>query len=783
MNKNNSDKLKAFLHSCLLYWKYIVIFLGISLIIAFLYNRYATKIYQSNVSILINDFRKAGFNSEISAFSDKFSLYNQNKVGMENEMEFIKSRENIFEVVKELNLNIYYYSDGNFKSEDIYGKSPVLLKTKDTINTFINFSIEILKDNRVAVLDENSTILYKGLINNTFQYLNYTFYIDKNINFNTSSLEQVYIKIFPINTIVESFKSRTITSNLNDETSVIDVSFSDTSIDRSLDYLNGLVKVYERNTIKDKELQIKKTYDFVLKRLDAVDNELTNTETFDQEYKIQNNVVNTDIESGINLSSKEEFLNRINENNVKIEIVNQEIKKSNSDDLELISSTIMPTNQVLINQINEFNRDVLTFLNNSRGSSKKHPDVLKKVSSLKNQRKTIIEGLENFKIQLKNDNLSYQSKLNTINTKIYNLPKQSNKVSRNTRKINIISDNYKYLMNKKEETAISLYSVSPNSKVIEKPFSSGSPIYPSTKIIYLASILLGLLIPSALIYIKLIFNNKINSKYEILENTELPFMGEIVKSNTPLIGLSDRSSSAESIRIVRANINFVLQTKSRLLENGPLAKKIFISSTIPKEGKTFVSVNLALSFSQIGKKVLLIGMDIRNPKLGTYLDIKKANYGLTNFLVSTDKVEDIYNYIQEIDQNFSILPSGIIPPNPSELLLTDKLGSLFEFIEKDFDYIIVDTAPVSLVSDTFLISKYSDIFIFVLRHRYSNLNFINDIEKLQSDNKINNINLLLNDVDMEKSYGYNYGYNYGYYNDQNTNNFFVRILKKIGINV
>lgn len=260
-------------------------------------------------------------------------------------------------------------------------------------------------------------------------------------------------------------------------------------------------------------------------------------------------------------------------------------------------------------------------------------------------------------------------------------------------------------------------------------------------------------------------------------------MGEIVKSNTPLIGLSDRSSSAESIRIVRANINFVLQTKSRLLENGPLAKKIFISSTLPKEGKTFVSVNLALSFSQIGKKVLLIGMDIRNPKLGTYLDIKKANYGLTNFLVSTDKVEDIYNYIQEIDQSFSILPSGIIPPNPSELLLTDKLGSLFEFLEKDFDYIIVDTAPVSLVSDTFLISKYSDIFIFVLRHRYSNLNFINDIEKLQSDNKINNINLLLNDVDMEKSYGYNYGYNYGYYNDQNTNNFFVRILKKIGINV
>jgi tyrosine-protein kinase Etk/Wzc len=781
--KNGSDKLKIFFYNCLLYWKFIFIFLGISLLIAFFYNRYATRIYQSNVTILINDYKKAGFNSEITAFSDKFSLYNQNKVGMENEMEFLKSRENIFEVVKNLDLNIFYYSDGKFKSEDLYGKTPIFIKTKDTITSFLSFTIEFLNDNNIKVLDKNSNVLFNGLISNDFRLNNNTFYFKKNSNFKNSSLDKVFVKIFPVNSIVESFKARTLTTNLNDETSVIDVSVSDNSIARSIDYLNSLVQVYERNTILDKEKQIRKTYDFVLNRLDAVDKELTSTEISDQDYKIQNNIVSTDMESGISLSSKEDFLNRIKENNVIIDIVNKEIQKSKTEDLVLMSSTVMPTNQILINQINEYNKNITDFFNSSKGSSKKHPDYIKETLNLKNQRTTIISGLENFKRQLISDNFSFQSKLSLINNKIFNLPTQSNNVSRSTRKINIISDNYKYLMNKKEETAISLYSVAPNSKVIEKPFSTGSPIYPSTKIIYFAAFLIGLLIPLALIYLKLIFNNKINSKEDIQDNSELSFMGEIVKSDVPLIGINDRSSTAESFRIVRANIDFVLQTKNSLIEKSAKAKRIFITSSIPKEGKTFVAVNLALSFAQTGKKVLLIGLDIRNPKINSYLELKKSKFGLTNFLVSDENESAISNYIEKFADNFYVLPSGIIPPNPSELLITEKLGSLFEFLDTQYDYIIVDTAPVTLVSDTFLIAKHSDIFVFVLRHRYSDVKFIGDIENLQNQGKIININLLLNDVDFGKTYGYNYGYRYGYGNEQKKDNFFITILKKIGIYV
>ena len=320
-------------------------------------------------------------------------------------------------------------------------------------------------------------------------------------------------------------------------------------------------------------------------------------------------------------------------------------------------------------------------------------------------------------------------------------------------------------MNKKEETAISLYSVAPNSKIIEKAFCTNVPIYPSKKIIYLAALLLGLFIPLVFIYCILLFDTKILSKKDITDRLTLPYLGEISSSNDKVLKVMSRTSSSEAFRIVRANLEYVIKTLPVKSEIN--CKKIFITSTIPKEGKTFVGVNLAIAFSQVNKKVLLVGLDIRNPKFAEYLENINTNQGLTNYLSQEEK--PISDYIQYDSQNkISVLTSGIIPPNPTDILLSFKIEKVFSDLEKMYDFIIVDTSPVSLVSDTILISNLADYFVFVLRYDYSEKRFLDDIDDLRKEGKIENVSLLLNDFPIKRGYGYGYGYGYGVDKEKST---------------
>ena len=296
-----------------------------------------------------------------------------------------------------------------------------------------------------------------------------------------------------------------------------------------------------------------------------------------------------------------------------------------------------------------------------------------------------------------------------------------------------------------------------SAKVIDAALSSEVPVSPKRSIIYLGAFIIGLIVPFGIIYTRDLLNTKIKTRQEIEKRLAIPFLGDVPKSDSheEMINTNSRSGSAEAIRIVRTNLEFMLTGTST--ERG---KVIFVTSTIPGEGKTFISVNLAGTIALSGKKVLLVGMDIRNPKLAEYITIRSE--GVTNYLSKQDK--DLSSYITKLDnfEDFHVLSSGVIPPNPVELLMNDKINKMFAELKETYDYIIVDTAPVSVVTDTLLIAKNADAFIYVVRANYLDKRLLHVPEMFYNQKKLPNMSLVLNATEvMNKGYGYGYGYGYG----------------------
>jgi tyrosine-protein kinase Etk/Wzc len=355
----------------------------------------------------------------------------------------------------------------------------------------------------------------------------------------------------------------------------------------------------------------------------------------------------------------------------------------------------------------------------------------------------------NLNIQKRNLN----SEENILNAKIGKIPVQERQFRVIARQQKVKEELYLYLLQKREETAISLAATEPNARVVDDAKGNKIPISPKKNIIYLAGLLMGLLIPFGIIYTDDLLDTKIKSRLDLSGKTLIPFIGDLPTSDTPseIMKPESRTSTAEALRIVRTNLEFML---SKVPE--AMAKTIFLTSTFPKEGKTFVSTNLAATFALSGKKVLLIGMDIRNPRLDEYLNI--PDRGFTNYLSSKDlKVEDLIVKIGGYE-NLHVLPAGVIPPNPAELLMSKKVDILFETLKAQYDYIVVDTAPVSLVTDTLLIAKHADTFIYVARANFLEKRMLTIPNSLFNEQKLPNMCLLLNDTDSTKGYGYGYGY-------------------------
>jgi len=403
--------------------------------------------------------------------------------------------------------------------------------------------------------------------------------------------------------------------------------------------------------------------------------------------------------------------------------------------------------------INSYNQLVLDRNRILKSATLENPTVVKLDQEITSLKANVIASLKRMQstLAIQKRNLSSQEGL--MNSKIEKVPGQERQFRAIARQQKVKEELYLYLLQKREETAISLSATEPNAKVIDAAKASKIPVSPKKNIIYLAALLLGLLIPFGIIYLMDLLDTKIKSRLDLEGKTPIPFIGDVPTSDTPqtIIKSESRTSSAEALRIIRTNLDFMLSK----VPDG-LAQTIFLTSTFPSEGKTFVSVNLAGTFALSGKKVLLVGMDLRNPRLNEYLTLPER--GVTNYLSSKDLKLDDLIVKQEGFEDFHVLPAGVIPPNPAELLMGKKVDEMFDTLKKQYDYIIVDTAPVSLVTDTLLVAKHADCFIYVVRANFLEKRMLSIANSLYKEKKLPNMCMLLNDTDSTKGYGYGYGY-------------------------
>jgi tyrosine-protein kinase Etk/Wzc len=403
--------------------------------------------------------------------------------------------------------------------------------------------------------------------------------------------------------------------------------------------------------------------------------------------------------------------------------------------------------------ISSYNQLVLDRNRILKSATTANPSVIKMDQQITSLKSTVIESLLQLQSRLNIQKRNLTMNEGVLDTKIGKIPVQERQFRVIARQQQVKEALYLYLLQKREETAISLSAAEPNISIIDMAKSGETPVFPKKNMIYFAGLLLGLLVPFGIIYTDDLLDTKIKTRLDIEGKINIPFIGEVPTSNSPskIIAADCKTSSAEALRIIRTNLDFMLNK----VPDG-IAKTIFVTSTFSKEGKTFVSANLAATFALSGKKVLLIGMDIRNPRLDEFMPLPQQ--GVTNYLSS--KKMDLKDLIVKCDgyKNFYVLTAGMIPPNPAELLMSEKVDVLFKTLKTQYDYIIVDNSPVGIVADTLLTAKNADCFIYVIRANFLDKRMLNIPNELYKDQKLPNMCLLLNDTNSEKGYGYGYGY-------------------------
>jgi capsular exopolysaccharide synthesis family protein len=764
VNKKDGDNLsiRDEVEKYLRYWKWFLLSLILFSGLAYIYLRYSTPEYVATASILIKDNKKTGLSAELETFKDLGIVGGNSLNNTDNEVEILRSRKVVGAVVDSLRLNINYFISGRVVQSEVYGKSaPIkleLLKKNESLrekDTLLNIQIE---EDQFSFLDEEgskiSTYNFGEQISNSLG----EFVIHKNTE---KKSEFVMVKVMPKYKAIDQYRNRIEISTVNKNSSVLVLSLQDPVGQKAKDILDELVKQYNLDAIYDKNQIYKKTIDFINVRLETVGEQLAMVQNEVRDYKIENDFIGLPEEVRLSLESLRETNQSIIELKSQNQIgvwIKQNLEQENQN-LDVIPVDLGFENKNLSGAIQNYNLLILERERLKLTAGIENPILIDINNRIASSKTTLLSSIDNI--------------LNSINVRLDELKKEQSKVLGKVkavpvtergyidiaRKQEIMSGLYQYLLRKKEETDISLAVTVSNAKIIDSAYSSNIPVAPRKKVIFLFFLMIGIIIPFGIIYVRDLLDTKVHNKQDIESELSVPFLGDVPKSDSKekiIIGTDVRSSTAEAFRLIRTNLDFMLAS------NRKQSKSIFITSTTSGEGKSFISINLAATLALSGQKVLLMGMDLRAPKVTEYLGIPERS-GITNYITDEDiLLEDLIFQIPEI-KGLDIIASGVIPPNPAELLMTKRVENLFTIVKQEYDIVIVDTAPVNLVTDTLLIGKYADMFMYVVRANYLDKRLLAVPQELYNEQKLPNMAIVLNDTDPKRSYGYGYGgYGYGY---------------------
>ncbi|MBP1617522.1 MAG: ptk [Bacteroidetes bacterium] len=757
------------------YWKWFVASILVFLFLGGLVYLSWTRSYQVSTSVLIKEEgSKASASSAISNLEDLGLLSTTNNV--DNEIAVFSSPNLIRQTIDTLGLFTTYFEKGLFRQTEVYKQCPYTVELD-------GISPHRLKGDAKIVISQTS----KG-----FVYVSGVYQIKKkkydfpsgeyklpcaikipsekgriiidlrpvDENNPLESLESDYIvNIANTQAEVENITSQISVESTSKTSSVLDIILRSGNAYKSVDILRKIVEIYNSNNVEESNVIAYNTSRFVNDRLLDISTELKSIENKVVSFKKEQGITDVGAETKVFLEQNADIEKKRVEAETQLKLVQliEDYINKNENHNKLIPNLGI-SDEGLASIIGEYNNMLLSYDRIERSSSEDNPVRARALASLKNMRQNIQSAVLNVKKAMNINKRDLADQANLLTSRKGSIPQQEYGLTEILRQQQVIQAIYIFLMQTREQSNITLAATSDKAKVITDPIIPPTPVSPKRNLILIAFFFIGLIVPVLVIYIRDLFKVNISSREELERLATPNVIGEIARSEEGEIMVVRRNSTSpivELFRSLRNNLQFILSE--------PGKKVILVTSTIPNEGKTFVAINLAASFALSDKKVLLIGMDIRNPQLAVDMNFTKGK-GLTSFLTGDEKWGNLLSHIPEYP-NLDILQAGVIPPNPNELLMKPILFELFKELRVEYDIVVIDSAPLGVVSDTLLIAKHADATVYVTRENVTPKAVVDFINSIYKDKRLSNPYLVINDVntiDNKKKYGYKYKYGYGY---------------------
>lgn len=767
--------IQELLFRYLIHWPWFVVSIIICIACAWGYLRLTTPIYNITATVLIKDEKKGG-GANMSSELEKIGLdgFVSSSSNVDNEIEVLRSKSLAREVVNNLGLFVTYMDEDEFPSKELYHTSPVLVSLTHQEADKLPGRMEInMILQPTGALGVQITVGEKEY-RKQFDKLPAVFPTDEGtVAFfaNNDTLSAVRPENITKERHITAFINRPFSVSkgyvnslsiapTSKTTSVVVISLENTNTRRGRDYINKLLEMYNINANNDKNEVAQKTAEFIDERIGIISKELGSTEQDLENFKRSAGITDLSSEAQIALTGNAEYEKKRVENQTQINLVMDLQRYMKGNEYEVLPSNIGLQDAASAGAIDRYNQMLVERKRLLRTSTENNPTIINLDTSIRAMRTNVqatldatLKGLQITKEDLAREASRYSRRINDA-------PTQERQFVSIARQQEIKSGLYLMLLQKREENAITLAATANNAKIIDEALADDNPISPKKTIVYLAALVLGVGLPVGVIYLIGLTKFKIEGRADVEKLTSLPVVGDIPladeKTGSIAVFENQNNLMSETFRNVRTNLQF-------MLENGK--NVILVTSTISGEGKSFISANLAISLSLLGKKVVIVGLDIRKPGLNKVFNIPKKEHGITQYLTNT--TANLMDFVQpsDINKNLFILPGGTVPPNPTELLARGGLEKAIETLKANFDYVILDTAPVGMVTDTLLIGRVADLSVYVCRADYTHKAEFTLINELAENNKLPNLCIAVNGLDLNsRKYGYYYGYGkYGKY--------------------
>ena len=740
------------------HWKWIALGLLVAILGASIYLRYTTPVYNVTSTVILKE-EQSGSVSQMGQIDELAMLGAVTNV--DNEIFILQSRSLIRSVINRLNLHTSYIVKGRIKETDLYTTSPVVVamsqEDQNRLTEDINLNMQVKEDSSVHVSGE----LTNQSIDTVLTHLPALIPTDHgNISFTRREgvkpdNRELHVLIQHPNSVIRNYRGNLTVSQTSKSASVLKLELKTPYPLKGRDFLETLVEVYNHDAIEDKNQEARNTQLFIDERIAIIDQELGTAERNVEEYKQAQGMtdIQTDLQRDMQMGSVYE--QQLVEVETQLNVVSSldDYLRSPENQNKTIPSNIGVNDPTLQATTSEYNRLLLERERLSQSMTDDNPAMRRMNEQIEGLRQSIGSSINSVQQGLQIRQREARNQANMFGGRVSSVPTQEREFMELSREQQIKASLFLMLLQKREENALALAAFANKAKVLDEPANEGK-VAPRTMIIGLAALMLGLLIPMGIIYLLDLLSFRITSRSDVDKITKVPVLGDIPTfEDGGNVAVQENSTGEidEAFRMLRTNL---------LLTLGANNKVVMFTSTVSGEGKTFVAINTAVSLSLLNKKVLLMGLDLRLPRLIEYLQLD-TDTGATNYLSGFETDLNSLILPSKITDNLYVLPAGPIPPNPAELLSRSSLDAAMEKLREEFDLILIDSSPASQVTDALITNRVSDATVYVCRANYSSKGNLRYANELMQQNKLKNMVLVVNDVD-EFHHGYGYGYGYGY---------------------